>query len=389
MPFTAYLDLLTATYREYLWVYEGVFKISDLPEFFLSGYLWLLKPIFSHLEPAINTLNSDGRLDGQSYNIFVNHFRAYRYLFLLKIPFLILDISMIFIIWNFFQDKKKRYRMFLAWGFFPFIIYATYLWGRYEIFPIFLTLLAYYFASKKNNYFSLITIGLAIAMKVSFILYLPFFIIFFSKNYRDYLVNTILAIFPVILFSKLFGLFGAESLSSGIERGGFFEFLVHGQIGEGFTAISITVAVYILTIFFYFRDNQKVESDCSFKEFVFYSGIMIISYFAFSKFHSHYVSWIAPVFFIIIAYNIKYFYYVLLLFVSWYLFIDNFFGISVTTGLYRPGNFSFFSNLGSFSSQMSYFGMGQETLSVVYRTLFVLLIGLIVFSLYKDKNEDY
>ena len=60
MPFSAYIDLISAAWRSYLLVFNGVFKLDDISEIILSPNMFLFKPIFAHLKVIIDSTLSAG-----------------------------------------------------------------------------------------------------------------------------------------------------------------------------------------------------------------------------------------------------------------------------------------------------------------------------------------
>jgi uridine kinase len=97
-----------------------------------------------------------------------------------KLALAILDVSL-FILLNKMFIKNINY-LILIFSLSPLLIVSTYLLGLNDILPIFLLFLSFYFLKKNNFYYSGICLAMSISAKLSMVISVPFFLIFFFNN---------------------------------------------------------------------------------------------------------------------------------------------------------------------------------------------------------------
>ena len=205
MPFACHADLLTNYNWAYLILRESTnlslytFDLAQLIQsLFLSIYQFIL-PLEKLLLWPQNTSVAPISF---WINEFAKNIMAYRALFLLKIPYLIFDFASAFIILHLFREDKKGILAFKFWMVNPIGIFATYIFARYEIIPIFFILLSLLFAKRDRPYLSLFSLGLSSRTRMYPLLFLPFYIFTLGKDLKGKISLLIVGIAP-----SLFGLF--------------------------------------------------------------------------------------------------------------------------------------------------------------------------------------
>jgi len=113
------------------------------------------------------------------------------FLLILKIPYLILDLA---IFWLIFKISKSA-KLSAIWLLNPLNIYLIYILGNFDILPSFLTLLSLYYLNQKRGYLSLFFIGLAVALKAYPIMFLPFYLPYIKKDIR----SAVSFLFPILV----------------------------------------------------------------------------------------------------------------------------------------------------------------------------------------------
>ena len=175
------------------------FVYFPLAYFSLGGYQMLMSPLLG--------INFDGWLS-DCIGLAATTIGSYRYLFLLKLPYLILDIIAAFILMSLFVKEEDKKKVFTLWLFNPFTIVLIYVFANIDIIPVVLTLASLYFFRKDRYLLSGSLIGLASGFKTYPMLFLPFLLIKVndSKNRLKILVSTLGIFFMIILpfFSKSF-----------------------------------------------------------------------------------------------------------------------------------------------------------------------------------------
>jgi len=117
------------------------------------------------------------------------------YMFFLKIPYLILDIGLAFLLLKTFKNSK----IFYFWLFNPISIYLIYILGNFDILPSFLTLLSFYFLKKNKLLFSYLSIGIAIALKMYPVIFVPFIFFYKPKDILKHLKYCWFSLIPLII----------------------------------------------------------------------------------------------------------------------------------------------------------------------------------------------
>jgi hypothetical protein len=83
-----------------------------------------------------------------------------------KIPFLVMDLALAFLLLRFFDDGKKASLAFKFWCINPITIFITLAVGQYDIFPVFFMMLAFYFLKSQRLNWSGISLGIASVFKL-------------------------------------------------------------------------------------------------------------------------------------------------------------------------------------------------------------------------------
>jgi Gpi18-like mannosyltransferase len=206
------------------------------------------------------------------------------YLLALKIPYLIADILIGFILLNYFTDKKLGEKAFTLWLFNPFTIFIIYAFGNIDTFPIIVVLLSLLFIKKDKAIPGAIAIGLAAGFKIYPLLFVPF-LIFSGKNIKE---KVLLGIIPL-------GIFGAVCLpffSSAFFQSTLISGLTTRMVTPGFSVgfgEAIIVGLMLLSgLFFYIWLKDKKPNM-----FSYWLAVLLII-FSFSHFHIAWLLWAAP-----------------------------------------------------------------------------------------------
>jgi len=389
MPFSAYIDLISATWRSYLFVFNGVFKLDDISEILLSPNMFLFKPVFAHLKVIVDSAIQAGESNiftnsTATYGMFVSSPGAFRYLFFMKLPYLLFDLASVIVIVNFFKDLAKRNRMLLFWALNPMLIYSAYIWGRYEVVGILFVLLSLLFIKRRQNLLSVFFFSLAIIARTGYIVVLPFYIIYLSNNWRDYLKYSFVAILPLLLFNNLVGLIVGNSVVNNLGQGGLLDFALSAQVGIGYSAVALNMLVCPALYYIYFK--SKREND--FLQFVSFLTMTILAFLLLSKLHAHYLVWITPFFTILLAYQRKLIIPYLAMIFSYFIFIDVYFGSTVSAGLFRAIDLNFFSNFAGISQQGSMTIYDHNLLVTLFHSIYFLCGSTLFYFIYRESSKN-
>ena len=115
----------------------------------------------------------------------------YRYLFTLKLPYLLLDISIAFILMRLFTNPADRKKAFTFWLFNPFSIALIYMYSNVDIIPVFLTIISLLLTFRKKLILAALFLGIAAGFKAYPLLLLPF-LLFNTKNIQQHFYQHLL-----------------------------------------------------------------------------------------------------------------------------------------------------------------------------------------------------
>lgn len=296
MPFYFHPDIKTYNFQS-SFLKQGVFDIYSyliankdklplkdefvyfpLTYFSLGGYQMIMKPFLGD--------NFQSWLWDASQNA-IDQTNVFRYLFILKLPYLILDFATAIILMNLFEDNKKKRTAFTLWLLNPFSIVLIYIFSNIDIFPVFLTVLSLYFSKKNRIVIASLLIGLAAGFKAYPILFLPF--LFF---YAQGLKQKVLAIAPGLIaflaviapFLKSTG-FQQSTLASGLTTR-----IISPTFAIGFNESLIIAMISLGALFFYAfnLENFKFEKLPQF----YLAGLLLI--FSSIHFHIQWLLWMIP-----------------------------------------------------------------------------------------------
>lgn len=211
---------------------------------------------------------------------------TFRYLFILKLPYLILDLLIPFLLIKFLDENSQKRKAFILWLFNPLSISIIYIFSNIDLIPVTLSLLGILFFQKKKVILSGLILGLAIGFKQYPILFLPFLLLFI-KNFRNLIMMICITLGVVIAFVVPFwsiAFINSALLSSLTTR------LVFPGIGIGFGEALMVGIVALSVLFFYslMEDNESVNRVW------YYLTTVLLLIFSTIHFHIQWLLWIIP-----------------------------------------------------------------------------------------------
>jgi len=248
--------------------YTDTFNYLPLTYLSLGTIHTLLKPFYA---PQFYTWLNDWGVNQNNYSNLIY------YMFVLKLPYLIFDLICGIYLLKLFGDKVYKF-----WLFNPLTIYLIYCLGNFDIVPVCLSVMAYYFLTKNKNFLSFLLLGIASALKLYPLLLLPYFLFYkkFSiKNIFYYFLPIILSIAPFLtnqLFIKTF-------TSSGLSQ-----LLLNQRIFN----IPIFPVFYLIIFLFYFIKKIDINKSLLF---------LFLIFICFVPFHTQWLLWFLP--FALFAFN--------------------------------------------------------------------------------------
>lgn len=126
-------------------------------------------------------------------------------LFLLKIPYLIVDLMLVWTCWGMLSGDDEKRSFTALWAVNPLVIYGEYIIGQSGLIPAFCVLLACYFSLKKGKeHYACVAIGMGCLMKLFPIIFLPLVLCLTSRTPKDAVRLSLYCLVPVAVGFGMF-----------------------------------------------------------------------------------------------------------------------------------------------------------------------------------------
>lgn len=214
--------------------------------------------------------------------------RIFHYLFVLKIPYLILDIVTAFVLTQFFKEKKQKQKVFLFWLFNPILLYAIYGLSHFDILPSLLVLLAVLLVLRDRKKLGGLTLGVAAAFKTYPLLLLPFLVILGSKKTRERLIIFILGIIPYVI--SILPFLNSIAFRQSVLFSGLSQRLFLAGIPLGFGE-NLIIFIAALTFLFFLAFHRFSSGK---EQIIPFFLVIFLLIFSLSHFHPQWIIWILP-----------------------------------------------------------------------------------------------
>lgn len=254
------------------------FVYFPLAYFFLGSYQILISPLLGN--NFYNWLYDASAQSSQTAEIF-------RYLFILKFPYLIFDFLIAFLLTSFFSEERKKRMVFTLWLFNPFSIILIYFYSNIDIIPVTLVLLSLLSLKNKQYLFSGILLGIGAGFKAYPLLLLPF-LIFIGEKLKDKLIIFMAALITAALIILPFlasTQFRQAALVSGLTTRIFIP-----SISLGFNENIILPIVMLAIIFFLVLSKRRINIEQS----IICCFVVLLIIFSSIHFHIQWLLWMLP-----------------------------------------------------------------------------------------------
>lgn len=263
MPFTLHPDILYIYYHPHFLAFKGVWNIynyhadffkerhchyyAPLTYLFFGSYLYLARPCLSGFEPfmeGIRRVTDSGGGHSGHYLIGAPTERLFRFLFLMKLPYLFFDLGLLGLLVRFNKgsvigktaggESPGATSASLApassaikwWALNPVLIYSCYLFGQFDLIPTFFVVLAAYLAFKGRKSLAMISLGLGAGFKNFPIFLIPPLAIYLGRDMKGVIKYTFLGVLPLVAIVAPY-----YFLSGGKVMGSFFSDRISGRLG--------------------------------------------------------------------------------------------------------------------------------------------------------------
>lgn len=224
---------------------------------------------------------------------------VFRYLFILKLPYLIFDLLIAVGLVNFFNNQKDKKRALIIWLFNPISLILIYVYSNVDIFPVFFSLLSLTLAKNRRLILSALMLAIGVGFKAYPIIFLPIILLNAdSIKLRLKILATV-----VLTLGLINGLFltSAAFLSSTVSSGLTTRLLYPGlSIGFGESLMLGLISLGALGSYILIKKQLKGDQN-----YIYYLSILLLI-FSFSHFHIQWVLWILPMVIILNIYLPKF-----------------------------------------------------------------------------------
>lgn len=251
------------------------------------------------------------------------------HLIIFKMPYMLVDIGMAFVVASLFDDQKKKRAAFYLWLFNPITFYATMGMGVFDIIPAVFTVLSLSFARKNKLGLAAAMIGIGTAYKQYPIFLLPF-VVFSAKGFWNRVKVAIWGVLPYFLTIAPYlssSAFKAMVFGPKSQKMLFMEFMVSGAEG----LFPFIMGWVILALHAY--KNKNIAP----KLWKYYLSFFLLL-FSITHYHPQWFIWIAPFLVIeLVANEFRNLWLILTLFAC-YVFIVLTFENSLSVGMFAVLN---------------------------------------------------
>lgn len=185
MPFFGHIDFLSECRRVFhawdtAYLFPGSRFITSLIE--LINFT-IISPLLAEKSSMFMTSNwVEATASHLEYFGFVAHHAILRTVFLMKLPYLVCDLLTGFLLYRFFDDRKKALIATVVWFFNPITFFASYIFGRYESIPLMFLAASFLMLKRERMLAAAIFLGLAMWSREIVITLFPFFVVYFGKR---------------------------------------------------------------------------------------------------------------------------------------------------------------------------------------------------------------
>ena len=299
MPFFSHVDLYSEYRRVFYVLQNGLFlensyryvtfSIELIFAAFSQLFINVTEGLFHLSNPARST---SGLTD---YHFFLTDPNVFRHLFFFKLPYLIFDIATALVIWRFIDEPKYKRIALLLWLFNPVTIFATYIFGRFEVFGLFFLALTALQLKQDRLLISSVTFGLALLCREINLLFVPFLLLS-QIDFKDHWIRNslILSISCVIIFvvysipDWVLTTLGGETGLFSDPDGGQKTDPINKLLSLGYYFI-YPVVICLATLAVYTWETGKRSHA---ERFVIASSVTLFIYFAFNSHSVHYSAWL-------------------------------------------------------------------------------------------------
>jgi hypothetical protein len=246
----------------------------------------------------------------------------FRYIFAIKLPFILLHLLSGYFITKIVPDNKKNL-VALLWFFNPISIYVVAMMGQIDGLAVIWIILALIFAKKYPN-LGAISLGIGAAVKSFPLLLLPVYVILVAKSWKQKLVVTLAGMGSYLLWVG--GFLGTK---------GFYEQALTSNLSKSILSAGTPLVICLVFLIALLKHNGKTEKLNNY--FLLIAMIVLSGI----HFHPQWAMWAIPMAVIYLS-QYKKWWWGLAFFLGWIINLVSFSDKFLTVGLLSPIDFSVF-----------------------------------------------
>lgn len=181
MPFFAHVDLFSEA-RRLFYVLENGYYFDQghrLVVYYIEMVFTAFSMLFINVTDGLFHLNdpTQSTSDLVDYGFFLSDPNVYRHLFFFKLPYLLFDVATAIVIWRFIDNPVHKKIAILIWLFNPITLFATYIFGRFEVISLFFLAITALQLKYHRVFFASFLFALSLHCREINLLFAPFFLL--------------------------------------------------------------------------------------------------------------------------------------------------------------------------------------------------------------------
>lgn len=398
MPFFAHVDLFSEA-RRLFYVLENGYYFDQghrLVVYYIEMVFTAFSMLFINVTDGLFHLNdpTQSTSDLVDYGFFLSDPNVYRHLFFFKLPYLLFDVATAIVIWRFIDNPVHKKIAILIWLFNPITLFATYIFGRFEVISLFFLAITALQLKYHRVFFASFLFALSLHCREINLLFAPFFLLAII-DFKDHFIKNALTLLSSIAIIAI--TFSLPAWLIKITGGNLLLFVDPNATsgGDAFQKMlslgyywfyPIIIALSALAIYLWEIGDRPHD-----ERFVIGSALAICIYFGFNVHSVHYAAWIMLFPIMAIQFNKE----LVLPFVAlcgvwlvmWLLKTDNgvftlFLAAPLSSDFIGTGHFPSF-----FQKHMATDSLTLHQAIQIVRSLFLVVMGFFAYRLLKNTKK--
>ena len=287
IPFTLNWDLWANTRL------ADTFDLKQLDKFYEEPIAAYPPPTYIWLKSSLNIIKL---INGNAFNLWISDSDfgsitnplLYRYLALIKLPYLIVEIACAFLFSSLFKARQKLFA-YMLWWWNPAVIFLVSAWTNIDVFVILFVLLSIKAFQSKRLMLSAAFMSTGVTFKILPVFFLPFLILAIPRISRKIVATLVCVAFVIaghIPVLPVLASYVNHAIIGGYRDQVLFSILA---IGPDRTIIVVYLLYFLLLfLFLYIKETERQSRLVS---YIF--GVLVII-FSFSRFSLQWFIWLVP-----------------------------------------------------------------------------------------------